>query len=143
MTRYIGVSNFLPDRLARAVRCSEAPIVVNQVHYSLKFREPESSGLLGYCQEHDILLQAWRPLRGVAACPLTDELCEKYGLTLAQLGLAWLLSQKSVTAITAMKNPVHLPENLKAVGTVLADADVERLRNEFPDRNYISTVPLR
>ena len=117
--------------------------MVNQVHYSLKFREPESSGLLAYCQEHDILLQAWRPLRGVAACPLTDELCEKYGLTLQQLGLAWLLSQKSVTAITAMKNQAHLPENLKAVGTVLTDADVECLRNEFPDRNYISTVPLR
>ncbi|MBE6371440.1 MAG: aldo/keto reductase [Lentisphaerae bacterium] len=143
MTEHIGVSNFLPDRLARAVRCSSAPIVVNQVHYSLKFREPESSGLLAYCQEHDILLQAWRPLRGVEACPLTDELCRKYGVTLGQLGLAWLLSQKQVTAITAMKNPAHLPENLKAVGTVLADADVERLRNEFPDRNYISTVPLR
>jgi len=143
MTRYIGVSNFLPDRLARAVRFSDAPIVVNQVHYSLKFREPESSGLLGYCQEHDILLQAWRPLRGVAACPLTDELCRKYGVTLSQLGLAWLISQKQVTAITAMKNPAHLPENFRAAGIVLAADDIERLRNEFPDRNYISTVPLR
>ena len=143
MTRYIGVSNFSADRLVRAVRCSEAPIVVDQVHYSLKFREPESSGLLRYCQEQNILLQAWRPLRGVEACPLTDELCRKYALTLPQLGLAWLLSQDRVCAITAMKNPAHLPENLKAVGTVLADADVERLRNEFPDRNYISTVPLR
>ena len=143
MTRYIGVSNFSSDRLARAVRCSDAPIMVNQVHYSLKFREPESSGLLTYCQEHDILLQAWRPLRGVSACPLTDELCRKYGLTLGQLGLAWLISQKQVTAITAMKNPAHLPENLKAAEIRLCDADIERLRNEFPDRNYISTVPLR
>ena len=143
MTRYIGVSNFLPERLARAVRCSSAPIVVNQVHYSLKFREPESSGLLNYCQEHDILLQAWRPLRGVEACPLTDELCRKYGLTLGQLGLAWLISQKQVTAITAMKDPAHLPENLKAAGITLSEADIERLRAEFPERNYISTVPLR
>lgn len=143
MTRYIGVSNFSADRLARAVRSSDAPIVVNQVHYSLKFREPESSGLLAYCQEHDILLQAWRPLRGVSACPMTDELCRKYGLTLGQLGLAWLISQKQVTAITAMKNPAHLPENLKAAEVKISGADIELLRTEFPDRNYISTVPLR
>ena len=143
MTRYIGVSNFLPDRLARAVRCSEAPIVVNQVHYSLKFREPESSGLLNYCQEHDILLQAWRPLRGVEPCPLTDELCRKYALTLPQLGLAWLLTQDHVNAITAMKNPAHAPENLRALECELSVSDVERLRAEFPDRSFVSAVPLR
>ena len=143
MTRYIGVSNFLPDRLARAVRCSEAPIVVNQVHYSLKFREPESSGLLRYCQKHDILLQAWRPLRGVEPCPLTDELCRKYALTLPQLGLAWLLTQDHVSAITAMKNPAHAPENLRALECELSVSDVERLRAEFPDRSFVSAVPLR
>ncbi len=143
MTRYIGVSNFLPERLARAVRVSEAPVVVNQVHYSLKFREPETSGLLAYCQEHDIMLQAWRPLRGVEACPLTDELCRKYELTLPQLGLAWLLSQDRVTAITAMKNPAHAPENLRALECELEKADVERLRIEFPDRNTVSAVPLK
>ncbi|MBO4647407.1 MAG: aldo/keto reductase [Lentisphaeria bacterium] len=143
LTRYIGVSNFLPDRLARAVRCSEAPIVVNQVHYSLKFREPESSGLLNYCQEHDILLQAWRPLRGVGPCPLTDELCAKYGVTLPQLGLAWLLAQDQVTAITAMKNAVHAPENLRALECELSETDVERLRTEFPDRSFVSAVPLK
>ncbi len=142
MVRHIGVSNFAKERLERAVRCSSAPVVVNQVHYSLKFREPESSGLLAYCQEHDILLQAWRPLRGVEACPLTDELCRKYGLTLHQLGLAWLLSQKQVTAITAMKNPVHIPENLLAAEVRLSEDDIERLRADFPDRNYVSTVPL-
>ena len=143
LTRYIGVSNFLPDRLARAVRCSEAPIVVNQVHYSLKFREPESSGLLNYCQEHDILLQAWRPLRRVEPCPLTDELCAKYGVTLPQLGLAWLLAQDHVTAITAMKDPVHIPENLRALECELSETDVERLRTEFPDRSFVSAVPLK
>jgi len=142
MVRYIGVSNFAPARLERAVRCSSAPVVVDQVHYSLKFREPESSGLLKYCQEHDILLQAWRPLRGVEPCPLTDVLCRKYGLTLHQLGLAWLLSQKQVTAITAMKNPAHIPENLLATEARLSEDDIERLRADFPDRNYVSTVPL-
>ena len=143
VTRFIGVSNFAPERLDRAVRCSSRPIMVNQVHYSLKFREPESSGLLKYCQEHDILLQAWRPLRGVERSPVTEELCGKYGISLQQLCLSWLLSQEKVTAITAMKNPEHLPGNLKTADITLDPGDIERLRSEFPDRCYVSTVPLR
>ena len=143
LTRFIGVSNFAPERLDRAVRCSTRQIMVNQVHYSLKFREPESSGLLKYCQDNDILLQAWRPLRGVESSPVTDELCRKYGISLQQLCLCWLLSQDHVTAITAMKNPAHLPGNLKMAEIMLEPDDVERLRAEFPDCCYVSTVPLR
>ncbi len=142
LTRYIGVSNFTPDRLIRAIRCSSVPIVVNQVHYSLKVREPEAAGLAECCREHDVLLQAWRPLRGVEACPLTDELCRKYGATLPQLALSWLISQENVTAITAMKNPAHIPDDLKAVGIRLSEPDIERLRAEFPERSTVSAVPL-
>jgi aryl-alcohol dehydrogenase-like predicted oxidoreductase len=70
-------------------------------------------------------------------------LCRKYGISLQQLCLCWLLSQDQVTAITAMKNPAHLPGNLKTAGITLEPSDVERLRAEFPARCYISTVPLR
>lgn len=142
LVRHIGVSNFAPMRLERAMRASSVPIVLNQVHYSLKFREPESSGLLDFCREHDVLVQAWRPVRGVETCPLTEELCRKYELSLHQLALAWLMSQKNIGTITAMKNPAHLPENIRAAETVLAEPDVERLRQEYPDVNYVSTVPL-
>ena len=142
LVRYIGVSNFAPTRLERAMRASSVPIVLNQVHYSLKFREPESSGLLDFCREHDVLVQAWRPVRGVETCPLTEELCRKYELSLHQLALAWLMSQKNIGTITAMKNPAHLPENIRAAETVLAEPDVERLRQEYPDVNYVSSVPL-
>ena len=142
LVRHIGVSNFAPARLERAMRASSVPIVLNQVHYSLKFREPESSGLLDFCREHDVLVQAWRPVRGVETCPLTEELCRKYELSLHQLALAWLMSQKNIGTITAMKNPAHLPENIRAAETVLAEPDVERLRQEYPDVNYVSTVPL-
>ena len=143
LTRYIGVSNFAPDRMIRAIRCSSVPIAVNQVHYSLKVREPEAAGLAECCRRHDVLLQAWRPLRGVEPCPLTDELCRKYGMTLPQLALSWLISQENVTAITAMKNPAHIPGNLKAAGLRLSGPDIERLRSEFPGQTAVSAVPLR
>lgn len=142
LVRHIGVSNFAPARLERAIRASSVPIVLNQVHYSLKFREPESAGLPAFCRKHDVLLQAWRPVRGVNACPLTDELCRKYGLSLHQLALSWLMSQENTGTLTAMKNPAHLPENIRAAETVLSETDVERLRREYPDVDRISTVPL-
>ena len=41
ITQNIGVSNFSAERLERAMRISDAPIVVNQVEYSLVCREPE------------------------------------------------------------------------------------------------------
>lgn len=45
-----------------AQRCSKHPVVLNQVHYNLIYREPEITGLLEYCQKNDVILQAWRPI---------------------------------------------------------------------------------
>ena len=142
LVRNIGVSNFAVPRLQRAMACSTAPIVVNQVHYSLVNREPEL-GLLAFCQEHDVMLQAWRPLRGVAACDLTDRLCRQYGCSLFQLALAWLMGQCQVTTLTAMRNPMHVPENAAAVDLVMAWRDIELLRTGMPGQKHVSSVPLR
>lgn len=60
--RYIGVSNFSKETLIEAQSYSKHPIVANQVHYNIIFREPETSGLLDYCQKNDVMLVAWRPL---------------------------------------------------------------------------------
>ena len=141
LVRHLGVSNFAVPRLQRAMACSTAPIAVNQVHYSLVNREPEL-GLLSFCQEHDVMLQAWRPLRGVAASELTDRLCRQYGCTFYQLALAWLLGQRHVTTLTAMRNPMHVPENAAAVDMILAERDVELLRTGMPGRKFTSSVPL-
>ena len=69
--RHIGVSNFSEERLKRAQAASDAPIVANQLHYNLRIREIEQSGLLDYCRSQDIMVIAWRPLRGLdLALPL-------------------------------------------------------------------------
>ncbi len=141
LVRSIGVSNFSTERLAKAMRISAAPIMVNQVQYNLKIREAEPD-LLPFCRQHDVMLQAWRPVRGLTPCELTDELCKKYGVSLFQLALAWLIAQKNVTTLTAMKNPDHIPDNLAALDLVLSEEDVERLRRDMPDKQYIGRVPL-
>src|SRR3989344_5237732 len=53
LIRNIGVSNFSVSSLKAAQQASKNKIVVNQVHYNFIYREPETSGLLEYCQKND------------------------------------------------------------------------------------------
>ena len=62
LIKHIGVSNFSVQSFQEAQSYTKNKIVVNQCHYNLQYREPEASGLLKYCQENDVFLQAWRPI---------------------------------------------------------------------------------
>ena len=144
LARNIGVSNFSLDRLKQAQALSEVPIVANQLHYNLQVREIELSGLLDFCQKTGVMVIAWRPLRGVdCSVPLLTELAARYGHTPRQLALNWLISQPGVVTIVKASDPLHLAENVGAVGWRMAEEDVERLRGEYPDRRAVSeAVPL-
>jgi len=145
--RHVGVSNFSVERLHEAQEAAKNPVVANQLHYNLVYREPERSGLLDYCRENDVMLVAWRPVElGVLTrrgTPILDELAEKYGRTPAQIAINWLIAQEGVVTIVKTSSPEHLEEDLGAVGWELDPYDVERLREEFPgQRRRSDTVPL-
>lgn len=147
LVKYIGVSNFAVKRLKEAQRLSKNPIVTNQVHYNLIYREPEKTGLLKYCQENDILLTAWRPVqKGILTqkgTPIVDEMCQKYQKTPAQIAINWLISQPNVVTLSKMSDQKHLEENLGAIGWNMKKEDIERLRKKFPSQQNISDrVPL-
>ena len=143
--RAIGVSNFALPRLIEAQRHTRYPIVVNQVHYSLAVREPERTGLPAYCQAHDILLVAWKPLPPLdPPAPLLAELAARYDKSPAQIALNWLIAQDNVVVISRTRDAAHLRENLGVVGWALSGADVERLRHDFPGQQARSdTYALR
>jgi len=143
----IGLSNFNVASHQEAARYAATPIVATQVHYNLKYREPERSGLLEYYQKNDTLLIAWRPLsKGVLTSrgvPIVDELCAKYNKTPAQITINWLISQANVVTLSKASNIAHLEENLGAIGWEMEPTDVERLRREYPDQAEVSdVVPL-
>lgn len=142
LVRHIGVSNFALERFKRAQACADHKIVVNQIHYSLSMREPESE-LLPWLQENDVMIQAWRPLRGVPDCALLNELCAKYGKTKSQIALNWLIMQKNIVTITASSSAGHIQDNLDAAAFEMAPSDVELLTRDFPEKKFISdAVPL-
>src|SRR3989344_530493 len=144
LIKNIGISNFGVETSAHAQRVSKRPIVYNQVHYSLSFREPEKKGLLAYCQDNDVFLAAWKPVdRGtllVDPPAIVLEICKKYEKTPAQITINWLLSQKNVVTLSKMSSAEHIKENLGAVGWDMEAVDIERLRNEYPVQHDKSDI---
>lgn len=146
IVRNIGVSNFAVKRFDHAQALSDHKIVANQVHYNLVFREPETSDLLDYCSQNDIMLIAWRPLQKAGFPGGSEEflkpLCEKYDKTPYQIALNWLVSQPGVVTLSTMRTPSHLDENIAALGWKMHNDDIEFIRINFPGQQYVSTVPL-
>jgi len=140
----IGISNFTVTETIEAKKNSKSPVVANQLHLNLKFREPERKGLLKYAQKEDMMLIAWSPLKGFSfEEKILVDLAKKYGKTARQIALNWLISQKNVVTLSKTTTIEHLKENLGAVGFTMEDRDIEKLRNEFPRQEDISdTVPL-
>jgi diketogulonate reductase-like aldo/keto reductase len=144
LIRNIGVANFGIEHLEEAQSYTKNKIVCDQVHYNLQFREPETSGLLEYCQKNDVMLIAWRPLgKGtiLSKTPLIIQaICEKYQKTPAQIALNWLISQKNVVTLSKTRSKEHLLENLGAVGWHMDQNDIEKIRAEYPNQESVSDV---
>lgn len=144
--RAIGVSNFGVEHLQEAQSYTKYPIVCNQVHYNLEFREPECSGLLDFCQKNDIMIVAYRSVqKGVfskSTPKILLDMAQKYKKTPMQVALNWLISQENVVAIAKTSTSVQVTENLGALGWKMSVGDIERLRNEYPEQKKISAVPL-
>jgi diketogulonate reductase-like aldo/keto reductase len=127
-TRHLGVSNFDLSALKRA-RLLARPALANvQVRYSLTNRMPGQNGVLDYCQENDIVLTAYSPIKGgLLSRPLLKEISQRYGVTPAQVALYWLVRQPKVNTIPMSTHPDHLKDNLGAVDLRLEDEDIQAL----------------
>ena len=145
--RGIGVSNFSVERFRHAQDWADSKLLANQVHYNLKVREAERSGLLKYCQENDVMLIAWRPFQKGGLLEETPECLKEVaaeaGLTPSQTALSWLTSQKNLVTISMSHSREHLEENLRAGEQILSEDAIEFLRREYPGQTDISeAVPL-
>jgi len=119
--RFIGVSNFMPRELRKAVAAMQRyKIVSNQVRYSLVERtiEPE---LLPYCQKNRITVVAFSPLgRGLANLRRNDpqgmlsKVAAETGKTEAQVALNWCTSKEGVIALTKSNSPARVVEDCLA-----------------------------
>ena len=119
--RYIGVSNFSVGQVEKAQKAlGKRHIVSNQVCYSLIARTIET-GLLQYCQAHNITVIAFSPLghefsriRDCDPTGLLDELARMTGKSPAQVAINWCLCKDGVVAIPKGNSTKHILDNCGA-----------------------------
>lgn len=124
--RHLGVSNFKLKLLKQAQELSETPIITDQVPYRLPDKAYVENGVLDYCQQNDILLTAYSPVkfRSMNANKILGGIANAHSATPFQIALAWLVMQPRVITIPMSLNPHHIKENFVA-------ADIELTKEEF------------
>ncbi len=145
VVKNIGVSNMSINRFKEAQKHTKNKLVCNQLEFNLAQRAVQNNGLLDFCKTDDVFLTAWAPLAlgNLGGNELLSEIAKKYDKTPYQVALNWLIVQDNVITIPKTSSLEHLDENLGALGWELADEDVERLSNEFPNQTTRSDrVPL-
>ncbi|MDX1646682.1 MAG: aldo/keto reductase [Longimicrobiales bacterium] len=122
--RHIGVSNFTPTLLRRALE--EAPVICNQVEYHPFLAQDE---LVAMAQEEDLILTAYSP---VAQGRVTEDetlrrIGEAHGKSAAQVALRWLLQQPKVAAIPRSSSHRHRRANLEIFDFRLDEDEMEEI----------------
>jgi diketogulonate reductase-like aldo/keto reductase len=127
--KHIGVSNFNLKLLKRAQELCETPILTNQVPYRLPDRTYAENGVLAYCQQNNILLTAYSPVkfRSVKVNPALKKIANEHSVSTFQIALAWLIAQPRVISIPMSFNPIHQRENLEAAEIELSPAEMDQL----------------
>lgn len=148
----VGVSNYYPEQVRALQGYLDAPIVSNQIRFSLYHLDPlyegwpthnqnsisqTGDGVFDQCMALDMTPLAYSPLGGggiargkeenekqSAIQDKLKELGEKYNCTPVQIALAWLLTHPSgVIPLVGSANPLHIQEAAGAADLRLARED--------------------
>ena len=131
--KHLGVSNFNVKLLKQAQSLSETPILTDQVPYRLPDRTYVENGVLEYCQQNDVLLTAYSPVkfRNLPVNKTLKAIADAHGATPFQIALAWLVAQPRVITIPMSLNPQHIRENFEAAEIELSKEEFETLSNLY------------
>ena len=135
--KHLGVSNFNLKLLKQSQEYSETPILTNQVPYSLPDHSYVENGVLEYCQQNDILVTAYSPVkfRSIRVNKTLKEITNAHSATPFQIALAWLVMQPRVITIPMSFDPQHIKENFDAADILLSADEMTRLGNAWNKGN--------
>ena len=134
-TRLVGVSNFPPAMLRRALEV--LPDLANvQVEHHVHLGQPD---LLGIARERGLTLTAYSPLGQGQALedPAVREIADAHGVGPAQAALAYVLGQDRVVAIPKAASDAHRESNLAAADLTLTTEERARLDALPKDRRLV------
>ena len=129
----IGVSNFHVSDMENLVKNGRVKPFVNQV---LAHVGQIPFDLIKYCNEHDILVEAYSPIAHGEAnrLEMVNELGEKYHKSFAQICLRYLL-QLGMVVLPKASSEEHLRNNID-LDFVISDEDMELLNKVKPLSDY-------
>ncbi|MBU3856816.1 MAG: aldo/keto reductase [Candidatus Phocaeicola excrementipullorum] len=123
-TRAVGVCNFNIPRLADLAAHFEVVPAVNQVETHLFSQQRP---MKRYADVNGILLEAWSPFaegrNGFFNHAVLSRLARKYGKTVAQIELGWLM-QRGIAVIPKSVHRERIEENFGSIGFRLSDEDM-------------------
>lgn len=141
--RSIGLSNFLPHHVENILANCEIKPFVDQLEYHPGYSQEAA---VRYCQDKGILVQAWSPLgrTRVLQDPLILSMAEKYGVTPAQICLAFAV-QRGVQPLPKASSEERMRENQDLFSFEMDQEDIWRLATmpqtgwsgEHPDRTRV------
>ncbi|MGK7869274.1 aldo/keto reductase [Falsiroseomonas sp. E2-1-a20] len=134
--RAIGVSNFPPKLLARAI-AEGVGLAALQVEFHVML---DQSRLLEICRANDMALTAYSPLAkgGASSDPVLEGIARRHGATAAQVALAWLLAQPGVAMVPKAASRARQAENLGALDLKLDAADLAAIAGLPKDRRFVN-----
>ena len=120
--RAIGVSNFLTNHLDQLAETATVMPSINQVEFHPHLQSPE---LITYCDDHNIVLEAWSPLKHgeIIGDPSLQAIADAHGVTIPQVVLRWML-QRGIVAIPKSVTPSRIAENAALYGFELSPNEI-------------------
>ncbi|KAF7421277.1 hypothetical protein PC9H_011799 [Pleurotus ostreatus] len=121
--RAIGVSNFSVKNLDILLKSAKVIPAVNQVELHPYLAQPD---LVEYCRNKGIVVTAYTPTgyQNVLTNPTITDLADKYGVSPAQIVLAWHVA-RGVGAVPKSSNEERQKQNITL--PTLAKADVAKI----------------
>jgi 2,5-diketo-D-gluconate reductase B len=122
LVRNVGVSNFGPAQLDRAIGALDAPLAAHQTELHPLFYRPE---LLEHAREHGYAVVAYSPLAGgrVREVDAVVEVADAHGATPEAVAIAWATAKDPVVAIPKAASEQHQRENLDVFDFALSKED--------------------
>ena len=135
--RAIGVSNFMSDRFIDLASQVETPPAVNQVEANVFNQE---SGMFQYLKPFGTHMMGWGPLaegkNGLFTNPVLTSIGEKYGKSVAQVALRFLL-QLGIIVIPKSTKPERMRQNLDVFDFTLSTDDMAAIRKLDTGKPFI------
>lgn len=123
----IGVSNFYADRISDMALYNEVVPAVNQVEVNVFHQQAK---VKEYSEKYKVQLEAWAPFaegkNNMFHNPILQEIGNKYGKSIAQVILRWLMQRNIVPLAKSVKKE-RMAENINIFDFELSDEDMKTI----------------